>query len=210
MGSNSKRLTAWTWRQIEATRLRSWFLILTLDFTLFAIFVFVVCSSRPSIRFETVKATFPQKKNEKINDNNSINVQNMAPRCFRCEGRQWHNLALGTRLRWRTALYQSSRECRSDCTKIFVIVTLIIASFYNFFCQILLRNDHKLYSILKTLAFGKLSIISCVHYVVNIWSRESGPFQFHTRWLCRSAKCWLKNESTIDHICMSSLYIFLS
>ena len=60
-------------------------------------------------------------------------------------------------------MYQSSRECRS-----FVIATLIIASFYNFFCQILLRNDHKLYSILKTLTFEKLSIISCVHYVVNI------------------------------------------
>ena len=85
MGSNSKRSTAWTWRQIEATRLRSWFLILTLDFTLFAIFVFVVCSSRPSISFETVKATFPQKKMKKINDNSSINVQNMARRCFRCE-----------------------------------------------------------------------------------------------------------------------------
>ena len=143
--------------------------------------MFVVCSSRPSISFETVKATFPQKKMKKLNDTNSINVQNMAPRCFRCERTPMTQPRFGNEVAMTSALYQSSRECRSDCTEIFVIVTLIIASFYNFFCQILLRNDHKLYSILKTLAFEKLSIISCVHYVVNIWSRKSGPFQFHTR-----------------------------
>ena len=38
------------------------------------------------------------------------------------------------------ALYQSSRECRSDCTKIFVIVTLVIASFYNFFVKFFLET----------------------------------------------------------------------
>ena len=206
MGSNSKRSTAWTWRQIEATRLRSWFLILTLDFTLFAIFVFVVCSSRPSISFETVKATFPQKKMKKINDNNSINVQNMAPRCFRCERTPMTQPRFGNEV----AMTYCSVPVLSWVPFRLHYRYTYYSVFLQFFCQILLRNDHKLYSILKTLSFEKLSIISCVHYVVNIWSRESDPFQFHTRWLCRSAKCWLKNESTIDHICMSSLYIFLS
>ena len=155
--------------------LRSWsLLILTLDFTFFAIFVFFVYSSRSSISFETVKAIFPQKKTK--------NQQQQLHK------RSKHGAAMLQV--WKDA-NDTTSVWERGCDDVLLFTSPLVREFFvKFFFE----------TITNYTEFWKPQPLkNCRSLAVFIMSSTSGPFQFHTRWLRRS-KYWLKNESTIDHI----------